>query len=250
MPGQLDRDEELLEALRRREPTAAERLVVRYWDRAYRLAVQITRDGQDAEEVIQDALWAVVRKIDSFRGESAFGTWLFRIVANAAYQKLRSRQSRRRDVPWDEVMAGSMFYKQGRHVVPMSAWSPCVGDHSAQQELRAALTGAIDELPSAYRTVLVLRDVQGLSSSETAELLSLSVPAVKTRVHRARSFLRRESWAMSWRRWMRPGQPQATGESRGNPEAAPGRGGGGGGLPGLPHAPGERKGVMGESGTL
>jgi RNA polymerase sigma-70 factor (ECF subfamily) len=192
MPGQLDRDEELLEALRRREPTAAERLVVTYRDRAYRLAARITRDEQDAEEVVQDAFWAAVRKIDSFRGESAFGTWLFRIVANAAYQKLRSRQSRRRDVPWDEALAVSMFDEQGRHVVPMSAWSSCVDDHSARQGLRAALTGAIDELPLAYRTVLVLRDVQGLSTSETAELLSLSVPAVKTRVHRARSFLRKE----------------------------------------------------------
>jgi RNA polymerase sigma-70 factor (ECF subfamily) len=192
MPAQLDRDAELLEALRQREPTAAERLVVTYRDRAYRLAARITRDGQDAEEVIQDAFCAVVRKIDSFRGESAFGTWLFRIVANAAYQKLRSRLSRQRDVPWDEALAGSMFDRQGCHVVPMSAWSPCVDDHSTQQELRAALTGAIDELPSAYRTVLVLRDVQGLSNPETAELLSLSVPAVKTRVHRARSFLRRE----------------------------------------------------------
>ena len=85
-----------------------------------------------------------------------------------------------------------MFDGQGYHVVSMSAWSPCVDDHSTQQELRAALTGAIDELPSAYRTVLVLRDVQGLSNPETAEFLSLSVPAVKTRVHRARSFLRRE----------------------------------------------------------
>ena len=130
MPAQLDRDEELLEALRRREPTAAKRLVVRYWDRAYRLAAQITRDVQDAEEVIQEALWAVVRKIDSFRGKSAFGTWLFRIVANAAYQKRRSRQSRRRDVPWDEAKAVSMFDGQGYHVVSMSAWSPCVDDHS------------------------------------------------------------------------------------------------------------------------
>ena len=192
MPAQLDRDEELLEALRQREPTAPERLVVTYRDRAYRLAARITRDGEDAEEVVQDAFWAVVRKIDSFRGESAFGTWLFRIVANAAYQKLRSCQSRRRDVPWDDALALSMFDEQGRHVVPMSPWSPCVDEHSTQQELRAALTGAIDELPSAYRTVLVLRDVEGLSNPETAELLSLSVPAVKTRVHRARSFLRRE----------------------------------------------------------
>jgi RNA polymerase sigma-70 factor, ECF subfamily len=192
MPAQRDRDEELLGALRQREPAAAERLVVTYRDRAYRLAARITQDGQDAEEVVQDAFWAVIRKIDSFRGESAFGTWLFRIVTNAAYQKLRSRQSRRRDVPWDEALAVSMLDGQGRQVVPMSGWSSCVDDHSARQGLRAALTDAIDELPSAYRTVLVLRDVRGLSSHETAELLSLSVPAVKTRVHRARSFLRKE----------------------------------------------------------
>jgi len=192
MSAQLDRDAALLEALRRREPTAAERLVVTYRDRAYRLAARITRDEQDAEEVVQDAFWAVVQKIDSFRGESAFGTWLFRIVANAAYQKLRSRQSWRRDVPWDEALAVSMFDEQGRPVVPMSTWSACRDDQSTQQELRAALTGAINELPSAFQTVLVLRDVQGLSTSETAELLSLSVPAVKTRVHRARSFLRKE----------------------------------------------------------
>ena len=192
MPAQRDRGAELLGALRQREPAAAERLVVTYRDRAYRLAARITHDGHDAEEVVQDAFWAVVRKIDSFRGESAFGTWLFRIVANATYQKLRSRQSRRRDVPWDEALAVSMLDGQGRQVVPMSGWSWCVDDHWARQGLRAALTDAIDELPWAYRTVLVLRDVQGLSNQETAELLSLSVPAVKTRVHRARSFLRKE----------------------------------------------------------
>ena len=89
-------------------------------------------------------------------------------------------------------MAVSMFDRQGCHVVSMCAWSPCVDDYSTQQELRAALTGAIDELPSAYRTGLVLRDVQGLSNPETAELLSLSVPVVKTRAHRARLFLRKE----------------------------------------------------------
>jgi DNA-directed RNA polymerase specialized sigma24 family protein len=123
MPGQRDRDEELLEALRRREPTAAERLVVTYRDRAYRLAARITRDEQDAEEVVQDAFWAVVRKIDSFRGESAFGTWLFRIVANAAYQKLRSHQSRRRAVPWDEALAVSMLdprYRRCTHRMAMT----------------------------------------------------------------------------------------------------------------------------------
>src|SRR3989441_1730840 len=94
-----DRDLDLLDALRRREPMAAECLVTRYGERAYRLARRITGNGQDAEEVVQDAFWTVVRKIDTFRGESAFGSWLYRIVANVAYQarSFRSRCTRSHD---------------------------------------------------------------------------------------------------------------------------------------------------------
>jgi len=94
-----DRDLDLLDALRRREPMAAECLVTRYGERAYRLARRITGNGQDAEEVVQDAFWTVVRKIDTFRGESAFGSWLYRVVANAAYQarSFRSRCTRSHD---------------------------------------------------------------------------------------------------------------------------------------------------------
>ena len=185
-----DRDRDLLEALRQREPTAAERLVTTYGDRAYRLATSITGNGQDAEEVVQDAFWTVVRKIDSFRGESAFGSWLYRIVANAACQKLRSGQSRRRDVSWDDVLP--FFDEQGRHMASMADWSPRVDAPSLKTELRMALTAAIEELPAAYRTVMVLRDVEGLSNPEVAEFLRLSVPVVKTRVHRARLFLRKQ----------------------------------------------------------
>jgi len=185
-----DQHLDLLEALRRREPSAAERLVATFGNRAYRLAANITGSRQDAEEVVQDAFWAVVRKIDTFRGESAFGSWLYRIVANAAYQKRRARQSRSRDVSWDEVLP--VFDEQSRHVVPMTDWSPRVNDASVQTELRMALTAAIDRLPAAYRTVLVLRDVQGLSNAEIAELLGLTIPVVKTRVHRGRLFLRKQ----------------------------------------------------------
>src|SRR5213593_3830468 len=99
-----DGDGDLVEALRRDEPMAAERLVTRYGERAYRLASRITGNRQDAEEVVQDAFWAVVRKIDSFRGESAFGSWLYRIVANAAYQKLRRRRNREQELSLDEVL--------------------------------------------------------------------------------------------------------------------------------------------------
>src|ERR1700752_2187128 len=92
-----DRDRDLLDALRCHEPMAAERLATRYGERAYRLARRITGNGQDAEEVVQDAFWTVVRKIDTFRDESAFGSWLYRIVTNASYQKLRRSPSSRRE---------------------------------------------------------------------------------------------------------------------------------------------------------
>ena len=184
-----DRDLALLEALRRHESTAAERLLTTYGERAYRLAVGITGNEQDAEEVVQDALWSVVRKIDTFR-ESALGSWLYRIVANAAYQKLRGRQGQRRDVSLDEVLP--LFDERGRHVGPTADWSARVDDPSIQTELRLALTAAIDELPAGSRTMLVLRDVEGLSNTEVAEVLGTSVPVVKTRVHRARLFLRKQ----------------------------------------------------------
>jgi RNA polymerase sigma-70 factor (ECF subfamily) len=185
-----DRDLDLLEALRLQEPTAAERLVATYGERAYRLATSITGNGQDAEEVVQDAFWTVVRKIDTFRGESAFGSWLYRIVANGAYQKLRGRQSRGRDLSLDEVLPS--FDARGHHVGPIDDWSASADDPSIQTELRMALTSAIDELPPVARTVLVLRDVEGLSNLEIAEALGLSVPIVKARVHRARLFLRKQ----------------------------------------------------------
>src|SRR2546428_4387078 len=120
--GRADRDLALLDALRRREPMAAECLVTRYGERAYRLARRITGNGQDAEEVVQDAFWTVVRKIDTFRGESAFGSWLYRIVTNAAYQKLRRRQSRRDELSLGDVLP--LFDERGCHAAPVADWSP------------------------------------------------------------------------------------------------------------------------------
>ena len=184
-----DRDLALLDALRRHEPRATERLVATYGDRAYRLAVRITGSAADAEEVVQDAFWAVTRKIDSFRGDAAFGSWLYRIVANPAYQKLRGRRSGRTELSLEEVLL--LFDEHGRHVALTADWSPRVEDPASQTELRLALTAALDELPALSRTILVLRDVEGRSNSEIAEALGLGVSAVKTRVHRARLFVRK-----------------------------------------------------------
>ena len=184
-----DCDLDLLEALRHREPMAAEGLIIRYGQRAYRLARRITGNDQDAEEVVQDALCTVVRKIDTFRGESAFGSWLYRIVANAAYHKLRGRQKRWRELSLDDVLP--LFDANGCHIVPVADWSSRVDNPAMQAELRTALTTAIGELPATYRSVLVLRDVEGRSNPEIGQALGLSVPVVKTRVHRARLFLRK-----------------------------------------------------------
>src|SRR2546427_13096694 len=113
----VDRDAALLEGLRRGDPMASELLLDTYGDRVYRLAIRITGNEQDAEEVAQDALWTAARKIDTFKGESAFGSWLYRIAANAAYQKLRTRQGKRHEVSWDEL--GPSFDEHGRHVEPV-----------------------------------------------------------------------------------------------------------------------------------
>jgi RNA polymerase sigma-70 factor, ECF subfamily len=185
----IDRDDLLVKALQRREPAAAELLVASYGDRAYRLAVGIAGNARDAEEVVQDAFWAVVRKIDTFRGESTFGTWFYRIVANAAYQKLRDRPGRGNEISLDEVLP--LFHENGQHAASIVDWSPSVDDTSRQTELRQALTAAIDELPLDYRTAVILRDVEGLSDVEMAESLGITVANAKSRTHRARLFLRK-----------------------------------------------------------
>jgi RNA polymerase sigma-70 factor, ECF subfamily len=184
---QPDRDRELVEALRRGLPAAAERLVATYGSRAYRLAIAITRNGADAEEVVQDAFCSVIRSIETFRSESAFGSWLYRIVANAAYQKLRGRSARPVTISLDEVLPA--FHENGR-ARPLADWSASLDDHTRRTELRLVLAAAIGELPADYRATFVLRDVEGLATAEVAETLGLTIPNVKSRLHRARLFLR------------------------------------------------------------
>jgi RNA polymerase sigma-70 factor (ECF subfamily) len=186
--ARVDRDAALVDALRRQEPDAAEALVALYGDRVYRLAIRITNNEQDAEEVVQDALWTVARKIDTFKGESAFGSWLYRITANAAYQKLRGRQGKRQEVSWEDLQPS--FDEQGQHVQPVGDWSARMEEPALHTELRTVITSAINDLPRDYRTAFLLHDVEGMSNPEIAETLHITLPAVKSRVHRSRLFLR------------------------------------------------------------
>lgn len=187
--GKTDVDAPLIEALRREDADAAQTLVDTYGERVYRLALRITGSNEDAEEAAQDALWTAARKIHTFKGESAFGSWLYRIAANAAYQKLRARKGKTHEVALDDVLPP--LDHDGVHFEPVDDWSGRVDEQTLQKELRAVLERAIDELPHDYRTALVLHDVEGLSNPDIAETLGISLPAVKSRVHRSRLFLRK-----------------------------------------------------------
>jgi len=188
--GKIDVDADLVDALRREDEGAADLLVERYGDRVYRLGLRITGSREDAEEVAQDALWTAARKIGTFKGDSAFGSWLYRIAANAAYMKLRARKAKAREVAIEDVIPP--FDEDGVHFEPMDDWSSRVDEQALQHELRDVLQNAIDELPADYRTALVLHDVEGLSNPDIAETLGISLPAVKSRVHRSRLFVRQK----------------------------------------------------------
>jgi len=184
----IDRDAELVEALRLREATAAERLFATFGDRAYRLAMRITGSQQDAEEAVQDAFWGVARKIDTFRGDSAFGTWLYRIVSNAAYAKLRRRPRGRVVISLDAELA---FHEDGRDDALSADGSAGLDDPAVQAELRAVLSSTVSELPPHYRAAIVLRDVEGLSMAEVSDTLGITVGTAKSRARRGRLLLRK-----------------------------------------------------------
>ena len=185
----IDPDAALVGQLRRTDPGAAEALVGAYGNRVYRLAIGITGNASDAEEVVQDAFWSVLRNIGTFRGDASLGSWIYRIVVNAAYQNVRRRRHRRDEICLEDVLPS--FQEDGRHAGPIRDWSARIGDPATETELRDALEAAIEDLPPAYRVAIVLRDVEGSSMREVADALNISVANAKSRVHRGRLFLRK-----------------------------------------------------------
>jgi RNA polymerase sigma-70 factor (ECF subfamily) len=185
----IDPDAALVAQLRRGGTGAAEALVGAYGHRVYRLAIRITGNASDAEEVAQDALWTASRKIDTFQGAAAFGSWVHRITANAAYQKLRGRRNQRHEVSWEDLVPP--FDDDRQHAEMAVDWSRRLKDPAIEGELKGLLCRAIDELPADLRTIVVLHDVEGLSNPEIARTLQVKLAAITWRVHRARLFLRR-----------------------------------------------------------
>lgn len=178
-------DEQDLVARARKGSTAAvEHLVTRYECRVFRLALNITRNHEDAEEAVQNAFVKAFENLDAFRGDSRFYTWLVRIAVNEALMKLRRRPQR--EVSIDDANDDTVVFPR-----QIEGWGPNPEERYSQEQLRQILERTICKLQPGYRTVFELRDVEGLSTRETAQALSLSVTVVKSRLSRARSELRR-----------------------------------------------------------
>lgn len=180
-------DTALVEQFKNGSMEAFEELIERYEAKVFNLAMRFTRNQEDAEEVLQDVFATIYKKIDGFQGKSAFSSWLYRIIVNAAFMKLRKRKQHNTVSIEDLSPAVKQVCLDKEQIYGNRSDSM-----SINRELRDVIQTAIDKLPEQYRAVFVLRDVDGLSNQEVGEILQLSVPAVKSRLHRSRLMLRKK----------------------------------------------------------
>ena len=183
--GPVSDESVLVDAARNGDVGAFEQLVRRYDRNVYRIAQHITQNQEDAEDVVQDAFQKAFRNLGKFQGKSKFYTWLVRIAVNEAFMRLRRRRPERM-VSLDE----DIKTEEGSMPREVADWSPNPEQLYSQAELKDILSKTIQGLSPGFRTVFVLRDVEALSTQETAEALNLSIPAVKSRLMRARLKLR------------------------------------------------------------
>ena len=181
----VDDELELVAKARQGDTASFSILLRRYEGKIFRLAMNITQNREDAEDVLQESFLKAYEHLDQFLGNSKFYTWIVRIAVNQALMKLRKRRSDRAVSLDEQIDTG-----EDTVVREIAAWDPDPEQRYSQEELHTILSEVIDELAPIYRTVFTLRDVDGLSTEETAEALDLSVPAVKSRLLRARLQLR------------------------------------------------------------
>jgi RNA polymerase sigma-70 factor, ECF subfamily len=178
-------DVALVSRVRAGDVSAYDELVRKYERQIFRIAQHITQNREDAEDVMQDAFLKAYEKLDQFQGNSKFYTWLVRIAVNESLMRLRKRRAGKM-VSIDE----DVETEEGSVPRDLADWAPDPEQNYTQAELARILRRTIKGLPPGFRVVFVLRDVDGLSTEETAESLGLSVPAVKSRLLRARLQLR------------------------------------------------------------
>jgi RNA polymerase sigma-70 factor (ECF subfamily) len=174
-------DEELVRRAQQDDERAFGELVRRYESKVYSLALKMLRNPEDAEDVLQDTFLRAYRGIKSFQGNSTFSTWIYRITANSALMRLRKRQ-----LPTVSIDDAD----ERETPINIADWAPGPVEQMLNQETQNAMAEAIESLPAEFRQVFVLRDLEELSNAEVADILDLSVAAVKSRLHRARLKIR------------------------------------------------------------
>src|SRR5262245_32938974 len=186
-------DAVLFERLRAGDPGSLEPLMARFASRVYRVAGRICASAADAEEVVQDVFLTLFQKAGSFEGRAALSTWIYRITVNASLNKRRGKRSEV-EQPLDELLPSYLpdGHRQGDRSYLLADWSSMPDAALLSREGREVIRAAVDRLPHHYRAVLLLRDVEELSSEEVAEILEESVASVKSRLHRARMALREQ----------------------------------------------------------
>ena len=182
-------EEALVRDLQNGNLDAYDKLAEIYQKKIYGLSFHLTRNQMDAQDVTQEVLLTLFRKINMFQGKSAFSSWVYRIAVNASYMKLRSKK-KEPNVSIDELMPS--FNSAGFQQEKIQDWSENTESLMFDTETRNVINKAVDLLPEKEKVVFLLRDVEGLSTEKAGEILDLTVPAVKSRLHRARLFLRKK----------------------------------------------------------
>jgi RNA polymerase sigma-70 factor (ECF subfamily) len=184
--GTLEDEATLVDALRAGHEWAFEAVVRLYGRRLLAVARRFMSSDEDAQDVVQSAYLNAFRALDDFEATAQLSTWLHRIVVNTALMTLRSRRRKREESIEDLLPA---FREDGHHVEQFTEWSAPADRVMERKETRAIVRACIDELPDSYRAVLILRDIEELSTQEAAEKLGMTATAVKVRLHRARQAL-------------------------------------------------------------
>ena len=190
MGGATPVDEEeatVLARMRAGDDSAFEHVVRTYGGRLLSVTRRILNSEEDARDAVQDAFLNAFRSLDKFEGHAKLSTWLHRIAVNASLMKLRTRK--RKPEQSIETLLPS-FLEDGHHAEKFTSWAEPVDLAMERKESRDLVRRLIDQLPESYRTVLMLRDIEGLDTEETARMMELSPNAVKIRLHRARQALR------------------------------------------------------------
>jgi RNA polymerase sigma-70 factor (ECF subfamily) len=184
--GDVVDEKSLLEALRAGPESAFETMVRVYGGRLLSVARRITQNDEDARDVVQSAYLSAFRALKDFEGTCQLSTWLHRIVVNTALMRLRSR--RRKPEESIEALLPA-FQDDGHHVEQFFEWNAPADQLLERKQTRATVRACIQQLPDNYREVLVLRDIEELSTQEVADMLTMTPTAVKVRLHRARQAL-------------------------------------------------------------